>query len=348
VNEEGGSLGRKVEILSRDSGGRPEIAVREFKRAVLEDHVDFIITTDGSGVALALCPVAKELKTVLIISTASTIKYQMGICNRYTFRTGESSKFFTYSAAKIAATKEPWLKRWVGINPDYEWGHVSWEGFQKYLKQLNPDVEFAGNFFTPFGSADYRPYISKILDLKPDGVVTALWTGELVTFIKQAKMYGFFERVKRFVDTSSTTLDASMILGKEMVEMFGNTYYYFGYPDTAQNRKFIKDYRTLTGEYPISSAGATIKSGLYLKSAIEKAGTTDKEKVIDSLEGLRLETFAGGKGWVRPKDHQVQSEYMVTGKTGPDPNYPFWIFKDILLIPGNEGNTTEDEIEGCK
>jgi len=347
VNEEGGILGRKVEILPRDTGGRPENAVREFKRAVLEDHVDFVITTDGSGVCLALCPVAKELKTMLIIATASTIKFQNKICNRYTFRTGESSKFFLYAAAKIVASKEPWVKRWVGINPDYEWGHVAWEGFQRYIKQLNPDAEIAGNFFTPFGSADFRPYISKILDLKPEGVVTALWTGELVTFIKQAKMYGFFDRIKRFVDCSSTTMDASMILGGEMVEMFGNSYYFFGYPDTTENRRFIKDYRAEAGQYPISSAGATFKAGLYLKAAIEKAGTTDTEKVIDSFEGIELETFAGGKGWMRPKDHQLQSEYMVTGRTAPDPKYPFWIYKDLLLVPGSEGNTTDDEIEGC-
>jgi branched-chain amino acid transport system substrate-binding protein len=350
VNEAGGILGRKVEIIHRDSAGRPEIAVREFRRGVLEDKADFMIMTDGSGVILALCPVGKELKTLWISGTAGTPKFQQGVCNRYSFRAVETAPFSVYAVAKISATREPHLKRWAGINPDYEWGHVGWEYFQKYLKKLNPDVEFVGNFFSPYGSADFRPYISRLLDLKPDGVFTSLWTGELTTFIKQAKMYDFFKRIKRFIDGSTTTLDASMALGNDMEEMFGTCFYFCDYPDTPENRKFVKHYRELTGGgYPLSSSGSTYKASLYLKGAIEKAGTTDTEKVADALSGLALkENIAGGRCWMRPKDHQDINEYVIAGKTGPDPRYPFWIFKELLFVQGTEFYPIEDPIIGCK
>jgi len=347
VNEDGGILGREVVLLSRDTGGRPENAVKEMKRAVLEDKVNFIITTDTSGVILAECPVAAELKCLLIHNTASTIKFQNKVCNRYSFRTGETSKFFIYSLAKRVSIYDPQVLRWAAICPDYEWGHVAWEGFQKYAKELNPNVEIVGNIYTPFGSADFRPYISKILALKPQGVMTALWSGELVTFIKQAKMYGFFDKIKRFVDLSSTTMDVSMAMGEEMVETYGNSYYYFGFPDTPQHRRFIDDYREMFGDYPVSSAGSGFRAGHFLKAAIEKANTIDTEKVIDAFDYLTVATPAGGQGWMRPHDHQVQSEYMVTGRTAPDPNYPFWTFKDIWLCPGTEGNATKEEVEGC-
>jgi branched-chain amino acid transport system substrate-binding protein len=53
VNEEGCILGRPVKLISRDTPAKPANAVTQLRKLILEDEVDFVLTTDTSAVILA-------------------------------------------------------------------------------------------------------------------------------------------------------------------------------------------------------------------------------------------------------------------------------------------------------
>lgn len=330
VNERGGILGRPVQVVSYDTGANVGKAAEMMKQAVYNDNAHFIITTDSSGVVLAETPVAKELETITIHSTGSSEEYS-NIANRYSFRAGDNSRVQGYAGAKLAAMQTH-ITKWAGINPDYAWGHDFWAAFSEYLPKLRPDVELVDNIFTPFGLTDYNPYINQLLASGAEGVVTSLWSSDEVTFIKQAKLFDFFDKIDLFIDNSTTNIAVNQALGDEMVEVIGIAYYYFESPGKNEvNEEFLRRWqqRYGAGTIPTSSAGITFTSAQYLEAAINKAQSTDTMAVIEALEGLTIDSVVGTVT-MREWDHQSVRTSIPAGRTAPDGRFDFWTWGEYI------------------
>lgn len=332
INARGGVLGRQLKLILVDSQAKPDVAVREAKRLILEQKVDFLFGIDSSSVSLAVAPLTDEYRVPLVVTHAATPRLTEG-CHPYVFRTSNNARMDSWSAAALAA-KLPY-KRWANIGPDYEFGHVSWEDFINRLKELRPDVEVVSVQWPKFGSSDYTSYITALLRARPEAVFSTLWAGDFVTFVRQAKNFGFFDRVKLYVNPVGAALQSIGPLGKDAPEgMLLSARYWFLYPDTARNKAFVKAYRERWGEYPSYNAEEAYAGVYMLAKAIEKAGSTDPDAIKAAFEadgGMVFEAPEGRK-WMRPADHQV-FEALVWGYTTYSPKYPFAILKDITVIP---------------
>jgi branched-chain amino acid transport system substrate-binding protein len=110
--------------------------------------------------------------------------------------------------------------------------------------------------------------------------------------------------------------------------------YYFGYPDTPENKRFVETFRKRWDTYP-SYPSETSYTALYaIKKAVEKAGTLDIDPVIRALEGLELSRPAG-PCVIRKEDHQAV--YAVPwGRIKHDPKYPMPILGDLRVAPTSE------------
>lgn len=338
VNRKGGILGRPVEILYYDSKVRPATAIEMLKRAVYDDKVDFIISTDSSGVVLASYPIMKELKRVYLSGTAAAEDMQ-NTTNRYCFHASHSSRTQSYSLAKIVTEKYPHIKRVVGVNPDYAWGRAAWSAFTEFFKKFQPGAEFPQEHWPPFGVLDFKPYLSQVLavkDLHECALFTSQWAGDQVTFNKQAKAFGLFEKIAIFLDGSSTNLAVHQALGKDGVPGWGNSHYAYLY-DSPSNKKFVREWQAMFGKLtlPTSAAGGTYRACQLLEAAIKKAGKIDTMAVIEALEGLRLTDTVSGPAYVREWDH-INITDMICGFASPDPVYPFWTWRDPYIIPAEE------------
>jgi len=336
INKNGGILGRKLQIIQEDDEVKPNIGVRKFRKLILEDKVDFLFGTNSSGVGLACVPVANEFQK-LFISTSMSDKYTEENCSPYVFRIGESTSMASKASAFCMIEREPDIKKWAGINPDYVFGHESWDWFKKGMEEKGTDIEIVYNVFTPFGKGDYKPYITSLLESGAEGVFTSLWTGDLINFIKQAKPFGFFKKIRAFVN--NTTAHATAIgLGDEMIPFWGEARYYPFYRQTPMNIQFIKMYKEKYGTYPEADVGAECYAAVMaLKKAIELAGTTETKAVINALENLRIEV-PEGKKWFRPQDHSGIDEEVLLGKFHKDPKYPFWVYdpKTYFAVKGEK------------
>ena len=338
VNKKGGVLGRSVKVLYYDSKARPAIAIEMLKKAVYNDEVDFIISTDSSGVVLASYPIMKELKKVYISGTGAAEAMQDTV-NRYCFHAGHSSRTYGYAMAKLLLEKYPNIKTVIGVNPDYAWGRACWGSFTEAFKKLQPEAKFPLELWPPFGVLDFKPYISQIVALKnlnQAALHTSLWAGDQVTFDKQGKAFGLFKKVGVFLDNSSTNLAVHQALRPDGVKGWGSSHYSYIY-DSPSNKEFVKEFQTMFGkkDLPTSSAGGTCRAGQLLEAAIEKAGNTDTLPVIKALEGLRLKDTVSGPAHVREWDH-INITDMVLGWISPDPYYPFWTWKDPFIVKAAE------------
>jgi branched-chain amino acid transport system substrate-binding protein len=344
INAKGGLLGgRKIEYVVRDDKLKPGEAVKEFRRMVTRDKVDFVMGVISSGVALAVSEVAKEMKVLFVDSIAQTSALTEEQGHPYVVRTTTNSTIIGRTAA-LAAAKGPW-KTYYFIGPDYEWGHVVNGDFWEFLQHKKEGVKKLGELWPKLGERDFSSHITTMLSAKPDAVFSSLWGGDLIAFIKQANTYGFFEKVQ-FIATGAGDLDILKPLGTEMPDgLMGIFMYAFDWfpVKEKENQEFVTKYKQRAGYEPKSGDIMGYVATYMLAEAIERAGSTDTEALLKALRGGKFSTLLGD---VTIRDFDGQSTFgMNVGFTYTDPNYPFKRMKDITRATGDEVLHTKEEVE---
>lgn len=336
INAAGGINGSQVEAFFEDSTGKADVALRAIRKLVYQDKVDALIGLDSSGVAKTVVPSIEQMQTPLIITHAATPDVTGSVCNKYTFRISLNLNQNVKAAALLA--KETGAKKWTTLGPDYAFGHQSWEYFEKYLKELNPDATFLPKdqiAFSPTKTTDFSAYITKIMNSKPDGVFISLWGGNLIDFVRQAGSMGFFNGDFEVLFSLGAATEVLTALGDKMPEgLWVGTRYWFLANDSALNKKFVDGYHKKYGAYPSYNAHGAYSAVYAYKAAVEKAGTDDKEAVVKALEGLKLEIPTGMIEF-RKEDHQAVTD-AHWGKTAADPAYPHRILKPVKIFSGQD------------
>jgi branched-chain amino acid transport system substrate-binding protein len=344
INAKGGVLGRKLQLVVRDDQSKPDVGVREARDLILKEKVNFLTGIIHSGVALAVSEVAKEYKTMLLVSIAKTAALTEDKGHRYAFRSA-SNTLIEGRAAAILLAQQP-FKRFAIAGPDYEYGHRLGEDFVTHLKKLRPDVQIVAEAWPKFGERDFAPHFNALLQAKPDMIFSTIWGGDHIAFVKQAKPYGFFAKTQ-YLAIGQGDLDVAVPLGAEAPEgMWVSSNYTFYHPDTPANRDFVAKYKARTGELPPSGAAFGYTATYFLAEAIRKAKTTETEKVVDALEGLTVETVHGPLT-MRAYDHQ-SNKGQYFGRLKKVPEHPFLIIGDLQYIGGEKTMRTLDEVKALR
>lgn len=337
INARGGIAGAKVEAEVRDSTLKPEDAIKNARYFVDSWGADFLGGIDSSGQALAVAPLMPQLDKVLVVTHAATekltedqvfkngVKQIFRICNA-TYHDGNSAAFI---ARDLPAMK------WATVSPKYEYGFTSWKMFQDTLKKLKPGVSFVAESFAPFGTTDFRSHINTVLDAAPDGLYSTEWAGELISFVKQAREAGLFDKVKHVVFPVGAAMDVLEGTAQDMPDgVWISGRYYFQYPNTTLNHEFVQRFHKRWNHYPAYVSETAYASLHALKAAVEKAGSKDTKAVVQALEGLELDT-PGGHRVFRKEDHQALYD-VPWGKTRRDPKFPFPVMGDMRVIPARD------------
>jgi len=329
INASGGILGRPVELRFEDDTVNGEVGVRKTRRLVYDWGADFLHGFNSSGVALAVTPSLPELDRMLLIPCAASPRITTEAFNKYVFRVHPNCYQIGAGAAAIAA-KMP-HKKWTVIGPDYSYGWDSWGAFITHLTNRKSDVEpMDVQAWPKFATGDYTSYVLKLIAAKPDAVYSSLWGGDFVTFCKQAKRYGFFEKVGAFMTPAGLALDSFSALaikkGAES-EMPEGLYtaahgYWFQHPDTDRNTQWVEKFTGMWGQPPHIVAHDAYGLIYVYKQAIEKAGTTKTDAVIEAMEGMSF-TTPGYARMIRKEDHQAISD-VPWGITQKDPELAGW------------------------
>jgi branched-chain amino acid transport system substrate-binding protein len=334
INAKGGVLGRKIELLIRDSKADANEAVRVSRELILKENVDFLMGTLTSAEGPAVSVVAKENKIVFIAPIPKTDQLTAADkLHPYVFRVAANTTMEGRSAAEIVA-KWP-VTRIATIAFDYAYGQDVTRSFVEHIKRLKPGVEIVDQQWPKLGEQDYNPFINAQMAKKPEAVVSSIWGGFFVTFSKQAKALGYFDAIKyNFIGLGEAgSPETTKSMGADYpVGIWGNSYDAFYWEDnpgphkdyTARLSKYLKD------EYPSSWAIQGYIGMAFLVEAIKKAGSTDSDKVSKALLGLTIDTPIG-KQTLREKDHQANRGQLY-GKTVKDPKYNFPIMKPITYV----------------
>jgi branched-chain amino acid transport system substrate-binding protein len=337
INAAGGIAGQKVELDFRDSTLKPDDAIKNIRYFVDSWGADFLAGIDSSGQALAVAPLMEQLDRVLIVTHAATeklneemvfkkgIKQIFRICNA-TYQDGNAAAFI---AKDLPAMK------WATVSPKYEYGFTCWKMFQDTLGRLKPGVSFTAESFAPFGTTDFRSHINTIMDAQPEGLYSTEWAGELITFVKQAREAGLFEKVKHVMFPVGAAMDVLEGLGKDMPDgVWISGRYYFLYPDSKTNNEWVARFHKRWKHYPAYVSETAYSTFYAIKAAVERAGSKETKAVIQAMEGMEMDSPAGRRTF-RKEDHQAIYD-VPWGKTASNPKYPFKIMGEQRVIPAKD------------
>jgi branched-chain amino acid transport system substrate-binding protein len=334
LNAKGGIAGEKVEMEFRDSTLKADDAIKNARYFVDSWGADYLAGIDSSGQALALAPLMDKLDRVLMVTHAATEK----LTEEWVFKKGIKQIFRictpTYqdsNAASFVAKDLPAMK-WATVSPKYEYGFTCWKMFQDTLKKLKPGVSFTAESWAPFGTTDFRSHINTVMDANPDGLYSTEWAGELISFVKQAKQAGLFEKIKIVMFPVGAAMDVLEGLGQEMPDnIWISGRYFFLYPNNKTNNEWVARFRKRWNHYPAYVSETGYSAIMVYKAAVEKAGSKETNAVIQALEGMEMDTPAGHRVF-RKEDHQAMYD-VPWGKTKGDPKYPFKVMTDMKVIP---------------
>ncbi len=201
-NAAGGLGGRKIEIITRDSKGKPDEAANNTRQLINGEGCEIIIDAEASSGAFAVQEVIRELKVLCIHtnSETSSLSADPKIRVPTAFRVARQGIHDAIVSAAYAGNvaKAKGLKTWMSCSPDYAYGRDNTSLFLEYLKRFHPEAELVGETWPKLFQADYTENITKILQVKPQALYSALWAGDLVSFIDQSSIYNLFAETTLF------------------------------------------------------------------------------------------------------------------------------------------------------
>ncbi len=191
INAAGGVLGRPLEVISRDDGGKPGDAVKIAEELVSKEGVALLAGTFFSHIGLAVTDFAKQRKVFFIAAEplSDAVTWQKG--NRYTFRLRPN----TYMQANMLAEEAAKLpaKRWATIAPNYKYGQDAVASFKEILKAKRPDVEFVAEQWPALFKIEAGAEVQALANAKPEAIYNVTFGSDLAKFVREGKLRGLFE-----------------------------------------------------------------------------------------------------------------------------------------------------------
>jgi branched-chain amino acid transport system substrate-binding protein len=349
INAAGGVLGRPLELVSRDSKVNTQVARAMAKELVLKEKVFMIVGAVPGRICLALSDYAKSAKVPYFNCLCATERLCGEYGHRYVFSGSSMSRHFNKGNVKYMLKQFPQAKRYYLFGVDNETGHSMIDSYTRYLNEFKPpDVKIVGTSFCKTKETDYTPYITAILTAKPDVLYAGFGGSQNVAFMKACKQAGLD---KKMLITSYNINDVMMAraIGDGMPDgaIGYNPYlpYYYEHP---ANKRFVKKYKEKYGELPTNTSSLGYFNCYFIAEALKKAGTVNREKFIDALEGLTIKDTPLGELTMRVYDHQVMVP-LIVGQMRKDPAYPFYITKDnVVLMKAEDVMPSIEEVKAAR
>jgi branched-chain amino acid transport system substrate-binding protein len=275
--------GRKVELVSADTGGNPAGTKTKAQEVVERDKVNVILGPLAAFELLAITDYVRDQETPLI-SLAAAEDVTQRKANPFIIRPSATSAQSCHAMGDYAA-KELKYKRAATISEDFAFGYEQMAGFQRVFEDNGGKV--VKKLWPPLVTPDYTPYIAQISNV--DCVFNGFAGSNPVKFMRAYADLGVKAKVPLLAGW--TAMDDALLrsLGDEAMGVISAAWYSADL-DTPSNKRLVadmqKDYNVLPGGY---SAGMYV-AGQCVEAALQKLGgkADDRKALAEALHAVAL------------------------------------------------------------
>jgi branched-chain amino acid transport system substrate-binding protein len=307
INAAGGVMGRKLELLYEDEEANPSVATQKAEKLFQVNKVDFLTGTVNSGATLAVGQLAERNNRLI----ATTVSFSDAItgdkCSPNVFRVNAKAGMQSAALAAWLAREKPNANVFY-LGPDYEMGRSTVAAFKSAAESKG--AKSVGEVFAPLDNKDYSPFFGQIRAARPAVLYTSVAGNDTVRFLTQMSEYGV-NRNLTVVGASGTVTSQNLPAIGKAADGFVTGVGYTPLIDTPENKKFVAEFQALNKAAPDLYGADSYGVLFFYKAAVEKAKSTDTDKVRTAMRDLEWATPQGTKK-MRAGDHQaIQDMYAV-------------------------------------
>ena len=359
INKAGGVMGKKLEPVVVDPASNWPLFAEKARQLLTKDKVAVTFGCWTSVSRKSVLPVYKELNGLLFYP----VQYEGEELEKNVFYTGAAPNQQAIPAVEYLMSKDGGeAKRWVLLGTDYVYPRTTNKILRAFLKSKGVAEADIMEEYTPFGHSDYQTIIAKIKKFASEGkktaVVSTINGDSNVPFYKELGNAGL---KATDVPVVAFSVGEEELRGVDTKPLVGHlaAWNYFQSLKNAENTKFIKMYKDWAVKQKLPNAKTVVTNdpmeatyiGIHMwKQAVEKAKSTDVDKVIAALAGQSFKAPSGFDVKMDEKNHHLHKpvfigevkadgQFNVVWKTpGPVRAQPWSPF-----IPGNDKKKDEPE-----
>ncbi len=310
INENGGLLGRPLEIIAYDAQSNIQLYTQYAQQLVMRDNVDIIFGATSSSAREAIRPIFTRQNKLYFYNGA----YEGGVCDRNTFCFGTTPGQTMRRLVPHAVEK--WGKKVYVLGADYNYGQITAKWMTKYATDAG--AEILGSDFFPLDVADFSSTIARIQGAQPDLILEVLVGSNHLGFYRQWEAAG----LKNSIPIAAAAFGVSSELLNLDTSTTEGILTSFGFYDTVETETSQDFVDAMRQELPDSVEVTEVGTSHYeavtaWAKAVELAGTLDRDSLIDALEsGLSIDGPTGRVTIDPQTHHTVRSIYLGQAKGG--------------------------------
>ena len=326
INAKGGVLGKQLEPVVVDPASNWPLFAEKARQLITQDHVAVVFGCWTSVSRKSVLPVFEELNSLLFYP----VQYEGEELSKNVFYTGAAPNQQAIPAVEYLMSKDGGsAKRFVLLGTDYVYPRTTNKILRSFLHSKGVKDEDIMEEYTPFGHSDYQSIIAKIKKFSSEGkktaVVSTINGDSNVPFYKELGNQGL---KATDVPVVAFSVGEEELRGVDTKPLVGNlaAWNYFMSIKNPTNAAFIKEWSDYAIKANLASKDKPLTNdpmeatyiGIHMwAQAVEKAKSTDTDKVIAAMAG---QTFKGPDGFVitmDPKNHHLHKPVFI-GEIKPD------------------------------
>nr|WP_244560589.1 urea ABC transporter substrate-binding protein [Azospirillum oryzae] len=333
-NKKGGLLGKKLEPVVVDPASNWPLFAEKARELISKDKVSAVFGCWTSVSRKSVLPVFEELNNILFYP----VQYEGEESSRNVFYTGAAPNQQAIPAVDYLMQKEK-VQRWVLAGTDYVYPRTTNKILEAYLKSKGVKPEDIMINYTPFGHSDWQSIVADIKKFgsagKKTAVVSTINGDANVPFYKELGNQG----VKaEDIPVVAFSVGEEELAGIDTKPLLGHlaAWNYFQSVETPANSAFIKEWKAFTkNDKRVTNdpmEAHYIGFNMWVK-AVEAAGTTEPDKVIDAMVGVSVPNLTGGYSAMLPNHHITKP--VLIGEVQENGQFDV-VSKTSGLVPGDE------------
>ena len=358
-NKKGGLLGKQLEPVVVDPASNWPLFAEKARELIEKDQVDAIFGAWTSVSRKSVLPVVEELDSIMFYP----VQYEGEESSKNVFYTGAAPNQQAIPAVEYLMSEEGGgAKRWILLGTDYVYPRTTNKILRAFLKSKGVAEKDIEEVYTPFGHSDYQTIVANIKKFSAGGktaVVSTINGDSNVPFYKELGNQGL---KAKDVPVVAFSVGEEELRGVDTKPLVGHlaAWNYFMSVKNPTNEEFKKKWaayakaKGLAGHKDKPLTNDPMEAtyiGIHMwKQAVEKAQSTDTDKVIAAMAGQTFKAPSGFVAKMDEKNHhlhkpvfigevQADGQFNVVWKTpGPVKAKPWSPY-----IPGNDKKKDEPE-----
>ena len=325
-------LGRQIEVVSADHRNSADVASTLARRWLDVEGVNAIFDVPNSGVLLAIQEVVRERGGIVIASGGGTSAFTGKFCSPYGFQWTYDT--FALANGAVRALANDGVKSWFLMQVDYAFGDAAAADIETVLAETGGEV--VGRVRTPLNTADFSSFLLQAQSSGAQGIALLNAGADTLNSLKQANEFGIPQAGQQLLGLIFFEADGRSV-GLEATQGLTVTLPFY-WKQSEETVEIAQRFYDEVGRMPSYIQIGVYSAVLHYLRAVEKAGTTDRDAVADSIRALPVnDAFVDG-GQVRADGRMLHQMLLgrVRSPAEMEGQHEWDIYNILATIPAED------------